>query len=42
MKVKMLLVIKYDNGRKTKLYKKKIKLDQDDIIMFTKKRTVDI
>ncbi len=30
MKANMLLVMKYDNGRKTKLYKKEIKLDQDE------------
>lgn len=41
MKAKMLLVIKYDNGRRTKVYKKKIKLDQEDANRFLRVKTLE-
>ena len=41
IKAKMLLALKYNNGIRTKLYKKKIKLDQDDVDAFIKNRTLD-
>lgn len=38
MKAKILLIMKYDNGRRTKLYKKKLKLDQEDVNLFIQKK----
>jgi hypothetical protein len=41
MRAKMFLSIKYDNGRKTKLYKKYIKLDQADVNLFIQEKFKD-
>ena len=37
MKARIYLEMKYDNGRKTKKYKKKIKLDQEDFKKYREK-----
>ncbi len=37
MKARIYLEMKYDNGRKTKRYKKKIKLDQEDFEKYREK-----
>ena len=37
MKARIYLEMKYDKGRKTKKYKKKIKLDQDDFEKYREK-----
>ncbi len=37
LKAKIYLELKYNNGGKTKIYKKKIKLDQDDFDNYIKK-----